>query len=110
MAIGETVYLEGPGAWAAALVPVEAVIRAPRDQAVQRLHLRAGPVATVVELRTDGWNERLSLSPGEERDIEVPLTAGTATLSVHTNAGFRPADVDPASTDTRHLGVWLEFR
>jgi hypothetical protein len=110
MAVGETLHLEGPGAWAAALVPVEALIRAPRDRASQRVRLRAGPVATVVQLRTGGWNERISLAPGEERDVDLPLAEGTATLSVHTNTGFRPADVDPASTDTRHLGVWLEFR
>jgi hypothetical protein len=110
MGVGDGVYVERQGAWVKALVPAEVLIVTAPERGVQPLRLRAGPVATGVSLETSGWRTNERLAAGEERDVEVPLVSGRATVRVQTDAGFRPASVDPTSADTRHLGVWLEFR
>ena len=65
-----------------------------------------------VTLESGGWRQTLALKPGEERIVDVPAGAAGpgVLLRVATDAGFRPADVDPATTDRRLLGCWIETR
>lgn len=76
------------------------------------LTLRNGPYENGVDVRTDRGTERLALAPGEERVLDVPLTAGAraAALAFRVARWFRPAEVDPDSDDVRRLGVWVEVR
>ena len=73
------------------------------------LLLRNAPVANRVTLTSAQWHEDLSLGPGEERRIRLPIDAshGAVLLTATTSAGFRPSDVDPKSRDDRFLGVFV---
>lgn len=74
------------------------------------LLIRNGPVPNHVALISGGWKEDAALAPGEERRVEVPLDPrrGAALVRLRSEAGFRPADVDPKSRDTRFLGLWIK--
>ena len=71
--------------------------------------VRNGPAANQALLQTGGWKDDILLAAGEERRVRVPVDAqgGASRLTVGSAAGFRPADVDPNSRDTRFLGVWV---
>lgn len=76
------------------------------------LFLRNAPVGNRVIVEIDRWRETLSMQPGEERLLTVPLAAGKPATGVRltTSAGFRPAEVNRASRDQRYLGVWVQVR
>jgi hypothetical protein len=73
--------------------------------------MRGGPAATAVEISSGSFEMQATLAPGEIRDLSLPVPSGGATLvRIRAEQGFRPASVDPSSTDTRLLGVRLEPR
>jgi hypothetical protein len=110
-ALGEDVYLEPPGIWAAAETDAEIVMVAADGRREQPVLLKAGPVRTTISLLTGDSRQSLTLEPGEAREIAIPVAAGgVARVRVRTDRGFRPADTDPRSTDSRYLGVWIEIR
>jgi hypothetical protein len=76
------------------------------------LHLRNGPVFNTVDLSAGGWHETLTLAPGEERRVSVPLdpSKGGGVIRIGSSAGFQPSAIDPSSRDHRFLGVWVDVR
>ena len=74
------------------------------------LLVRNAPVENQVTLESGSWRESVSLGPGEERRIEVPIDRqrGAALLLVTASNGFRPSAVDPKSRDDRFLGVYVK--
>jgi hypothetical protein len=76
------------------------------------LSVRNAPVDNVVRIRIAAWTDTLRLSRGEERRIELP-TGGSRSLwgarlvEFDVTSGFQPSHHDPASSDTRFLGVWV---
>jgi hypothetical protein len=72
--------------------------------------LRNAPVENRVSLAAGGWHDDLTLAPGEERRLQIPLDAarGATLVRITTSAGFRPSVVDPKSRDNRFLGVWVK--
>lgn len=74
------------------------------------LRLRNAPVDNRVTVSVGGWRRALSLAPGEEQPVEIPLDGarGGALVRVESSSGFRPAERDPASRDQRFLGVWIK--
>jgi hypothetical protein len=72
------------------------------------LLLRNAPVENTVTLEYGGRREELALKPGEERRIDVPTdpAGGSALVRIKSSAGFRPAEADPRSRDSRWLGVY----
>ncbi len=108
--LGDDVYLEPSGLWVGAESGAGLFIVSDAPGAEQRLLLRAGPVATRVTLTSGTWAEELDLAPGGTREVLVPRQPdGHATpLAVRAGTGFRPADSNARSTDTRYLGVWVE--
>jgi hypothetical protein len=74
------------------------------------LRLRNGPVDNRVTLEAATWREVFQMTPGEQRDVDVPMDRirGGQTLRVETSAGFRPSEQDPGSRDQRFLGVWIK--
>jgi hypothetical protein len=77
-----------------------------------QLFVRNGPLENAVTLESGAWREALTLRPGEERLMQLPIDANRSTtpLRVQASRGFRPSDVDGKSDDRRLLGVWLETR
>jgi len=104
-------WVEPTGTWVAGSSEVEFVI-APDPETSPQLFVRNGPAGNDVTLESGEWRERLTLAPGEERFLRVPMAANgrLTALKVTAARGFRPADVDPKSQDQRYLGVWIETR
>ncbi len=110
MGVGDGAYLEPPGVWTAGNGVSQLVLQDSAGATVCQVSVRAGAVATEVDLEAGTWRQRLSLAPGSARDVSVPIKNGRATvLTVRSSAGFRPAETEAGSTDTRLLGVWLAF-
>jgi hypothetical protein len=75
----------------------------------------AGPVATDARVNIRGSRQDVHLAPGESRDLVFTMPAGLPyekevqalvwTASVFSSSGFTPIFFDPASTDSRYLGV-----
>jgi hypothetical protein len=72
--------------------------------------LRNAPVENHVIVASRQWREELTLGPGEERRIGIPLAPGAsaALVTITTTSGFRPSDAVPGSRDERFLGVWVK--
>ena len=74
------------------------------------LLVRNAPVENTVTFESGSWRDTMSLGPGEEHRIHVPIDRerGAALLTVTTSAGFRPSAVDQKSRDDRFLGVYVK--
>ena len=86
-----------------------------------RFRLRAGPVDTVVRAELGGKAVAVPVAAGRRADLVIALPPGFPnkhdrpvespgptyiwTVSLESSAGFVPAEIEPGSTDTRHLGV-----
>jgi hypothetical protein len=75
------------------------------------LILHNGAVDNSVSIEFAGRREEIALRAEEERRIEVPLDPrrSAALVRIRSASAFRPSDVDPASRDTRRLGVYVRF-
>lgn len=75
------------------------------------LLLRNAPVDNVVRMQAGAWRQELSLAPGEERRVDLPLDLqkGATLVTVESAAGFRPSEVEARSRDGRFLGVWMKI-
>jgi hypothetical protein len=72
--------------------------------------LRNAPVDNRLTLEAGQWREELTLAPGEERRVQVPVAPGqhAALVTATTTSGFRPSEATPGSQDDRFLGVWVK--
>jgi len=104
-------WVEPSGVWVSAGSGVEFTVAVDPPAPVQ-LFVRNGPVENAVSLESGSWREDLTLRPGEERLMSLPVDANrrTTPLRVQASRGFRPSDVDRNSDDRRLLGVWIETR
>jgi hypothetical protein len=101
------VWVEPDGTWVGRGTKADFVI-APDFPEALRLFVRNGPVKNQVTLESGIWSRSLSLAPGEECVVEIPVHEGAGTpLTVRSLSGFRPSDVDTTSQDDRFLGVWI---
>jgi len=77
--------------------------------------VRCGPIANRVTLATPGWSEQLLVEPGGSHQVAIPMQAqpdlhvSLAPVDITVRDGFVPAEIDPASTDRRLLGCWIEM-
>jgi len=102
-------YLEPDGLWTAGGRTAELVVQTDRGERLAVLKMRAGPVATSVEVRAGQFDVAADLAPGEERDLAIPVSAdGSAFVTIETGRSFRPSEIDPSSGDRRWLGVRLD--
>ncbi|MEO8260272.1 MAG: hypothetical protein ABI868_23195 [Acidobacteriota bacterium] len=107
-------YPEGGVFWTRAANRAEvAAVPAGASQLVLTVHV--GPIARgVVILTVNGRNLDVEMGPDETRQVVVDVPAGAALVPIVVQAPgfFRPASVDPKSTDTRALGaqVRVELR
>jgi hypothetical protein len=75
------------------------------------LYLRNAPADNRVTVAAGAWREEVTLAPGGERRLEVPLDAarGATLITFVASSGFRPSAIEPGSRDERFLGVWVRL-
>jgi hypothetical protein len=71
------------------------------------LSLANGARENWVEVLYGGEKLRFSLRPRATKRLTVPVEEGTALLSVQSESGFRPMELEEETTDRRYLGVFL---
>jgi hypothetical protein len=74
------------------------------------MQVRNAPVENTITLASGQWRETMTLAPGEERRVEIPLAPGqsAALVTASSASGFRPSEHDPKSRDERFLGAWVK--
>ncbi len=112
-AFDERAYLEPTGFWTRADDSATLVIDGdPAGEASGRpMIVRAGAVATSVELSAGDWSARLVLAAGQQESVQLPPLNGARAwaLTIRSGPGFRPSEVDPSSDDVRRLAAWVEL-
>lgn len=108
----EQAYLEPAGFWTRAGGAATVVIDLDESARTQgaRLFLRAGAVATTIDVSVGAWRHSWSLQAGQEELIALPPADAAVALTLRSGAGFRPFAIDSASDDLRELAVWVEIR
>ena len=110
-ATDERVWLEPDGIWVMGERQPDLVFVTDEPTNTIHLDIGNGPVVNRVRLRVGEWITDHPLAPGEHWSVEIPLSRSDvvhATLvNVDVAHGFRPAHVDPTSTDRRLLGCWI---
>ena len=71
------------------------------------LELSNGGLANTVLVHTATGTERIELAPWARTVIATPDDSGATVVSVESEGGFRPMDLDPQSADYRELGVFV---
>jgi hypothetical protein len=108
----EDVYPERTGVWVHGESTTTMTV-APQnpDQGVT-LRVHSGAKPNTVTFSTTTWGERVELTPGTPRDVQIPPPAkpGPFLLRVTTDKSFIPGDVIPGNTDRRILGCWIEIQ
>jgi len=122
-ALDDATTLEADGFWTMGQGTTEVVVSADTQRELT-LTLRNGPVSNLVRVHagelTPGMgpgvvrDQDVSLAPGEEWSSVYGLrstrTRSAMLVSIQSEHGFRPAEVNPTSTDQRMLGVWASLR
>jgi hypothetical protein len=74
------------------------------------VHVRNAPIQNHVTFESGQWREALTLTPGEERTVKVPIAPGSpaALVRMTSASGFRPSEAVPGSRDQRFLGAWIK--
>jgi hypothetical protein len=105
-ALDDQAYLDPKGFWTRA--GAEAHFALEGDSGTTgRLDLVNGGLENWIEIEYRGQGSKFSLRPWEKRTLNLPLEKGILLFSVSSASGFRPADLDSTSKDTRMLGVFL---
>ena len=108
----ERMYPEPTGFWALGRRTADITVATPPDRAtpvVLRIH--SGGKANTVTFSTFGWQQEFSLVPGQAAEVELPTMAGgVVPLTIATDDGFYPRELDASSTDPRFLGIWIEVK
>ena len=107
---GDRMYPEATGFWApGGRTSAITVVTPPDRQTPVVLRIHSGAKPNSATFSTFGWQQEFSLIPGEAAEVELPTMAGgVVPLTISVDDGFYPRDIDPASTDQRFLGIWIE--
>jgi hypothetical protein len=82
-----------------------------RGQQMPHLRVHSGSAPNRATFSSGNWSQRLEMVPGQAYDVALPSDEdGISTIDISTESGFTPSQVDPASKDTRFLGIWVEVR
>jgi hypothetical protein len=107
-----SVFLEDPGFWVRGGRSVQLAVAPEDGERPLAMFVRNAAVSNLVQLEMNGETHTLQLQPREELTLPVPIDTNRpgALITIQSTSGFRPSEVEPGSTDTRLLGVWIEFR
>jgi hypothetical protein len=103
--VDEGTFPEGGVFWTRGTSRGEVLV-APAGASTVVLTLHLGPVGGAVRLEVSGKQLDVMMSAEETRTVAVTVPSGSSYLSIAVQApgAFRPADVDPTSSDMRSLG------
>jgi hypothetical protein len=109
--LDDRAHPEPSGFWVAGGRDTTVAVQAGAPSPSIGLTLRNAPVENRISVESRAWREDIVLQPGEERRVELPLDAstGSAIVRLRSGSGFRPSESDPASRDTRYLGVYVRI-
>ena len=108
----EQLYPEPAGFWTIGGQSSQFTVATPPGQtAPVVLRMHPGATANSITISTFGWQHSYDLVPGQSAEVELPqFASGVVPLTITAETGFYPRDADPASTDRRFLGVWVEVK
>jgi hypothetical protein len=103
------VFAEATGLW---VLGGKAARLTVQPRGGRTLFVRNGPLANVVRVTSGASQQERHLAPGESITVRLYKSrAGQAVpVTVSSEAGFRPADLEAGNRDVRLLGVWVELR
>lgn len=103
--VDDNAFPEGGIFWTRGTLGAEVLVATAGAPALN-LTLHAGPQQGTVRLMVDGQPREVALRSGETRVVSIPVgpEAPYVAVRVQSPGAFRPADVEPGSTDTRLLG------
>lgn len=107
----EQMYPEPSGFWTIGRRSADVTVAvAPGRTEPVVLRIHSGAQANNATITTFGWRRDYALVPGQAAEVELPVVAGgVIPLTISTDNGFSPRDIDPASKDPRFLGIWVEI-
>ncbi|MEW6320660.1 MAG: hypothetical protein AB1635_06185 [Acidobacteriota bacterium] len=105
----EQIYPEASGFWSVGGART-LVTLAFGDEAQPRvLRVHSGGIPNRTVLSGHGWRRTLDLTPAQPVDVPLPEGPSVFHLAIDTRDAYVPARRDPASTDERRLGIWVEI-
>ena len=107
--LDERSFAEPEGFWIGGSRQSAFVVQADRPQSSVDLCIRNAPVENRVTIVSGQWREELTLAPGEERHVQVPLAAGqrAALVTATTTVGVPSVGIDarqPRRPFSRRVG------
>jgi hypothetical protein len=105
-------FAEPSGFWVGGSRSTSVVIAPDAREASIDIAVRNAPVQNEVTLEAGQWRQVVTLAPGEERDVRVPIdpSRNAALLRLTSSSGFRPSETEPGNRDARFLGVYVRVR
>ena len=109
--LDDRAFPEPSGFWVGGAREADVVIAPAQPAGSAGLLLRNAPVVNTITLESERWRQALTLGPGEERRVDVPIdpASGAALVRIASSGGFKPSEHDPSSRDTRFLGVYVKL-
>ncbi len=106
----EQMYPELQGFWTVGKRAAEVTVAVPPERTTPLvLRIHCGGQANTATISTFGWQRQYALVPGQAAEVELPVvTGGVIPLTISTDNGFSPKDLDPSLRDSRVLGIWVE--
>lgn len=108
----EKLYPEPSGFWMLGSRTSAITVAVPEGRTspvVLRMH--SGAKENTATFSTFGWRREIMFEPGKPVEMELPMMAGgVVPLEIHVASGFSPREIDPASSDPRFLGIWIEVQ
>ena len=108
--LDSTTYPEGGVFWTRGTDPANILI-APGGASRMTLTMFLGPLSGEVHVSVAGKESRVHMEANSPAELEIDLPPGARLVPVEIQSPgqFRPASVDPNSTDTRRLGCQVRI-
>jgi len=103
-------YMEPDGFWTRGEEATTLVLDRDGEEAHEELMLlvRSGAVPTRIDVTWGSWHRSLGFAANQVQAISLPAhDPGARVVTIRTGSWFRPSEHDPASKDTRRLGVFV---
>jgi hypothetical protein len=105
----ENALVEKGGFWVRGRRTTQVMVRRGDRSGPLRLRVNSGLIQNRVRVATSGWARTVVLQPRQPDEIVIPVEGrALVTLRLSAELEFVPQALDPASSDPRPLGIWIE--